>query len=176
VGRGFYRWGFNSFFPVYVIALAGLSKSQVGILVSGYMISGTLLQYPCGFIVDRFHKNRPELLAAGGTAAAVLMLMVPFFSSMFWLSVLVILMGVVSALPRATTVAIRTERGRIFGMGSVSGVYITGISAGQILGPIGFGAISDAMSIPVAFYIGGLSGLVATGIGYYWLRQKSRKA
>lgn len=172
LGRGFYRWGFNTFFPVYVIALAGLSKSQVGFLVSSYMVASTLLQYPCGRLTDRYYKYRPELIGIGGTIAALLMLMVPFFKSMTGLVVLVISMGVVSALPRATTVAIRTERGRKFGMGAVSGAYITSISAGQVLGPVGFGAISDVFSIPIAFYIGGTSGLVATVVAYRYLRFK----
>lgn len=172
VGRGFYRWGFNSFFPIYVIALAGLTKSQVGILVSGYMLAGTLLQYPCGRLADRFPKKRPELIVIGGGIAALFMFLVPVFTSMFWLVILVVLMGAVSALPRATTIAIRTERGRKFGMGAVTGVYMTGVSAGQVLGPVGFGAISDAFSIPVSFYIGGISGIVTTGLAYWYLRFK----
>lgn len=173
VGRGFYRWGFNSFFPIYVIALAGLSKSQVGVLVSGYMVAGTLLQYPCGHLADRFPKNRAELVAIGGGLAATFMFLVPLFKSMFWLVILVILMGAISALPRATTVAIRTERGRKFGMGAVTGVYMTGVSAGQVFGPIGFGAITDLLSIPASFYIGGLSGLITTGLAYWYLRFRS---
>lgn len=173
LGRGFYRWGFNSFFPIYVITLAGLSKSQVGILVSSYMVASTLLQYPCGQITDRYPKYRPEFIGIGGTIAAITMILVPFLKSMFWLTVLIILMGVFSALPRASTVAIRTERGRSYGMGAVSGAYITSISAGQVLGPIGFGAISNWLNIPTAFYIGGASGLVATGVAFWFLRWKS---
>jgi len=172
VGRGFYRWGFNSFFPIYVITLAGLSKSQVGILVSGYMVAGTALQYPCGRLADRFYHNRAELLGVGGAISAVCMFLVPLLTSMFWLVALVILMGAVSAMPRATTVAIRTERGRKLGMGAVTGVYMTGISLGQVLGPVGFGAISDLFTIPIAFYIGGITGLATTGLAYWYLRFK----
>lgn len=174
VGRGFYRWGFNSFFPIYVITLAGLSKSQVGILVSGYMVAGTALQYPCGRLADRFYNNRAELLGIGGAIAAICMFLVPVLTSMFWLVVLVLLMGAVSALPRATTVAIRTERGRDLGMGAVTGVYMTGISAGQVLGPVGFGALSDIFNIPISFYIGGFSGLLTTALAYWYLRFKSK--
>jgi len=54
----------------------------------------------------------------------------------------------------------------------VTGVYMTGISLGQVLGPVGFGAISDLFTIPIAFYIGGITGLATTGLAYWYLRFK----
>jgi MFS family permease len=170
VGRGFYRRGFNAFFPLYAVTIASLSESQVGIVLSCYMITGTLLQYPFGWLADRLIDYRAELIAIGGTVAAATMLFIPSFTFLSWLVILVIIKGIFSTFSRAPTVAVRTERGRIYGMGAVTGAAITGSSAGQVLGPIGFGAISDLFSIPASFYTGAAVGLLTTGLAYWFLR------
>ena len=169
VGRGFYRWGFNSFFPIYAVTIASLSKSQVGLIISSYMVTGTLFQYPFGSLADRFSKHRSEMVAIGGGFAAVSMLLVPTAEHMVWLIILVVIMGIFSAVSRASTVAIRTERGRYYGQGAVTGVFTAGFSAGQVLGPVGFGIISQILNIPASFYIGALVGLLTTGMAYWYL-------
>lgn len=175
VGRGFYRWGFNSFFPIYAVTMATLSKSQVGLVISSYMITGTLLQYPFGRLADRMAKHRAELVAVGGGIAAVTTFIVPLITQMSWLVVLVIIMGIFSALSRASTVAIRTEQGRIHGMGAVTGAFTAGFSAGQVLGPVGFGAITDVWSIPASFYVGAFVGLLTTGLAFWYLWKQTEQ-
>jgi multidrug resistance protein len=172
IGRGFYRRGFNAFFPLYAVTMASLSESQVGIVLSCYMITGTLLQYPFGWLADRLADYRAELIAIGGTIAAATMLFIPSFTFLSWLVILVIIKGIFSTFSRAPTVAVRTERGRIYGMGAVTGVAITGGSVGQILGPIGFGVIPDLFSIPASFYTGAAVGLLTTGLAYWFLHNK----
>jgi len=173
VGRGFYRWGFNSFFPIYAVSIASLSHSQVGLIITSYMITGTLLQYPFGRLADRIAEHRAELVALGGGMAALTTLAVPLIRQMVWLVLLVVVMGIFSAISRASTVAIRTERGRVHGMGAVTGVYTAGFSTGQVMGPLGFGVISDIWNIPISFYIGGLAGLLTTGLAYWYLYHES---
>jgi len=175
VGRGFYRWGFNSFFPIYAMTMATLSKSQVGLVISSYMITGTLLQYPFGRLADRLPKRRATLVAVGGGIAAITTFIVPLITQMSWLVVLVIIMGIFSALSRASTVAIRTEQGRIHGMGAVTGAFTAGFSAGQVLGPVGFGVITDVWSIPASFYVGAFVGLLTTGLAFWYLWKKSEQ-
>jgi DHA1 family multidrug resistance protein-like MFS transporter len=171
VGRGFYRWGFNSFFPIYAITIASFSKSQVGIVITSYMVTGALFQYPSGRLADSFPGRRGALITIGGCLSAATMFVVPFLQQLIWLIVLVIGLGIFSALARASTVAIRTERGRLHGMGAVTGVYMSSFSAGQVLGPVGFGAIAGAWNISVAFYIGGAAGLITSGIAFWYLHR-----
>ncbi|HKK44227.1 MAG TPA: MFS transporter, partial [Balneolaceae bacterium] len=80
-----------------------------------------------------------------------------------------------SAISRATTVAIRTEQGRYHGMGAVTGVYTAGFSAGQVLGPVGFGVITDVWSIPASFYVGAFVGVVTTGIAFWYLWRQAKQ-
>jgi MFS family permease len=84
--------------------------------------------------------------------------------------ILAISMGAFSSLSRASALTIRTERGRIYGMGSVTGAFTTSLSLGQVLGPILFGVIADIYSIPVAFLLGGLVGLTGTIVSYIFFK------
>jgi MFS family permease len=84
--------------------------------------------------------------------------------------ILAISMGAFSSLSRASVLKIRTERGRIYGMGSVTGAFTTSLSIGQVLGPILFGVIADIYSIPVAFLVGGLVGLTGTIVSCIFLK------
>ncbi len=168
--RGFYRWGFNSFFPVFAVGVATLSKTQVGLILSGYMAVGGILQYPMGRLVDRYPQHRAHLVALGGTLAALSMLIVPTEQSFWPLVALVMGMGAFSAVSRAPSVAIRTERGRVYGMGAVTGAFTMSLSAGQVVGPVVFGFIKDVMGIRAAFFLGGGVGLLGTATAYLFLR------
>ncbi|HYW35390.1 MAG TPA: MFS transporter [Balneolaceae bacterium] len=169
-GRGFYRRGFNAFFPIYAVTIASLSQSQVGLILSCYMLTGLLLQYPFGWLSDRIMAYRPELVGIGGLFAGLTMFVFPSLRLLSGLIILVIIKGIFSTFSRAPTVAIRTERGRHFGMGAVTGVSITAMSVGQILGPVGFGAMSDLFNIKAAFYFGGFAALLTTALAYWYLR------
>ncbi len=68
---------------------------------------------------------------------------------------------------------IRTERGRVFGMGAANGAFTTSLSAGQVLGPLAFGVIADMSNIPTAFLIGGLFGLVGTVASFMFFRSET---
>ena len=72
-----------------------------------------------------------------------------------------------------SAVAIRTERGRVYGMGSTTGAFTSSISLGQVLGPIVFGLIADVLNIPAAFLFGGLLGLAGTIASYFFLKTKT---
>ncbi|MFB6184144.1 MAG: MFS transporter [Haloarculaceae archaeon] len=168
--RGFYRWGFNSFFPVYAVTVVALSRTTVGLVLSGYMLAGGVLQYPLGRLADRYHVYRPEFVVVGGLLSAVLMFAVPSTRTVLALLALVVGMGVFSAVSRASAVAIRTERGRVHGMGTVTGAFTTSISVGQVFGPVTFGAVVDYLDLRSAFYLGGVVGLVGTIAAYWFLR------
>ena len=99
------------------------------------------------------------------------MFVLPSTMSLLPLVALTIGMGVSSAIARSASVAIRTERGRVQGMGVVTGAFTTSLSVGQVLGTVTFGAVVDVFSIRWAFYLGGLVGLVGTAGAYLYLRR-----
>jgi len=173
--RGFYRWGFNTFFPVLATMSMALSKTQVGIVLSFYMVAGAIIQYPAGLLADRFIGHRREILFSGAVLSPVMMFLVPLTSNFYLLVLITLMMGLFSAIGRASAIAIRTERGRVHGMGVVTGAFTTSMSAGQVIGPLAFGAIADLMKLTDAFYVGGVIGLVGSVSSYLLLRRKTPK-
>ena len=160
--RGFYRWGFNTFFPLLSIKAEKMSPANIGLVLSVYMLFGSIMQYPFGLIADKFPSQKVNLILTGGSCSALSMCAVAYSHSMSMFVILAISMGAFSSVSRASALAIRTERGRIYGMGSVTGAFTTSLSVGQVLGPILFGVIADISSIPMAFLVGGLVGLTGT--------------
>ncbi len=168
--RGFYRWGFNTFFPLLAVQAAGMTLTQVGLILSLYMLSGSVLQYPFGWLADRRPSWKIGLILVGGGASALSMCAVAAGRSFLVYVVLTLSMGIFSAISRASAIAIRTERGRIHGMGATTGAFTTSFSLGQVLGPIAFGAVADVASIPAAFLLGGIVGLAGTAGGVALLK------
>jgi MFS transporter, DHA1 family, multidrug resistance protein len=168
--RGFYRWGFNTFFPLLAIKAEKMSPANIGLVLSVYMLFGSIMQYPFGLMADKFPSQKVNLILMGGSCSALSMCAVAYSHSMSMFVILAISMGAFSSVSRASALAIRTERGRIYGMGSVAGVFTTSLSVGQVLGPILFGVIADISSIPVAFLVGGLVGLTGTIFSYFFFK------
>jgi len=170
--RGFYRWGFNTFFPLLAVKAASMSMTGVGIILSVYMLTGAVTQFPFGLVADRYPSRKLTLILTGGGVSALAMCAVALGRSMTAYIVLTLVMGIASSVSRAAAIAIRTERGRIYGQGAATGAFATSFSLGQVLGPIAFGAIADVASIPVAFVVGGAIGLVGTLGGVALLRER----
>ncbi len=169
--RGFYRWGFNTFFPLLAIGIAHMSLVNVGLVLSLYMLFGSIMQYPFGLVVDRYPSQKINIILLGGICSALSMCAVAYAHTMPMFVIMAISMSIFSAFARASAIAIRTERGRIFGMGSTTGAFTTSLSFGQVLGPVLFGVIVDVASIPVAFLVGGLVGLIGTIASYFLLKR-----
>jgi DHA1 family multidrug resistance protein-like MFS transporter len=170
VTRGFYRWGFNTFFPLLAVKAEKMSPANIGLVLSFYMLFGSIMQYPFGLMADKFPSQKVNLILMGGICSALSMCAVAYSHSMLMFVILAISMGAFSSVSRASALAIRTERGRIYGMGSATGAFTTSLSVGQVLGPILFGVIADISSIPVAFLVGGLVGLTGTIASYIFFK------
>jgi DHA1 family multidrug resistance protein-like MFS transporter len=173
VTRGFYRWGFNTFFPLIAVRAEKLSPADIGLVLSVYMLFGSIMQYPFGLVADKFPSQKVNLILLGGACSALSMCAVAYSHSMLMFVVLAMSMGGFSSVSRASAIAIRTERGRIYGMGSATGAFTTSLSLGQVLGPILFGVAADISSIPVAFLVGGLVGLAGTIVSVIFFKSST---
>jgi MFS family permease len=171
--RGLYRWGFNTFFPVLAVKAAGLSVTSIGIILSVYMFSGSIIQYPFGLLVDKYPRLKINLILFGGLVAAVPMCVFGQFRSMKMYFILTLIMGVFSSISRASGIAIRTERGRIYGMGAATGAFTASLSFGQVIGPIVFGIFADAFGISTAFLFGGIIGIIGAVAATIFLKAKT---
>jgi len=160
--RGVWRQGFNAFWPLLGASL-GHGEAAIGSILTAYLVAQALTQIPCGYLADKYPRVRQ--IAAGGLLAPAALFVVPSIAgsipSMLGMGVM---MGTASALGRASVVAIRTQSGRLHGMGVLIGTQSSGFAAGQALGPVLAGVAFDLGGLSAPMYLGGSLGLVGAVI------------
>lgn len=169
VTRGFWRQGFTAFYPLFAVSLAGFGEASVGLVLFAYMLAGGILQIPFGWLADRL--PRVPMILAGSLGAPALLFAVPFARSLTGILLLSFGMGAMSALSRASVLAIRTELGRTHGMGTVAGLQSSAIAVGRMIGPLASGLVADLAGVAAVFPLGGGIGLLGTGLVWLWLRR-----
>ena len=155
--RGLWRQSFNSFWPLLADHY-GHSESAIGLVLTGYLVGEGLFQIPFGYLADRF-RRLPQI-AVGGLLSPLPMFFVPLVRSLEGVVALSVLMGVGSALGRASVLAIRTQLGRSHGMGTLAGIQNSAFAIGQMLGPISAGVVFDAFGMESPMYFGASLGVV----------------
>ena len=170
--RGFWRQGFNTFYPLLAVSLAGWGEASVGMVLSVYMLGGGLLQVPFGFLADRFPRF-PQIVL-GSILAPLLLLAVPFVRQLWLVGLITFAIGALSALSRASVLALRTELGRTHGMGTLAGLHGSAFACGQMLGPPLWGVVADGVGLTAAFPFGSGVGLLGTAFVIFWFRRWRR--
>jgi len=171
--RGFWRQGFNTFYPLFAVAASGLGEASIGLVLTTYMLGGGLLQIPFGLLADRYARF-PQIVL-GSTLAPLLLLAVPFVRHVWTIILITFAMGALSALSRASVLAIRTELGRTHGMGTLAGLQGGSFAVGQMLGPLVCGVIADFLGVSAVFPFGCGIGLLGTGFVVAWLTRWSHR-
>ena len=170
--RGFWRQGFNTFYPLFAVSMLGWSASDVGYIMSGYFIAGGLFQIPFGFLADRWPRN-PQIIL-GSFAAPLMLLLIPFMRSFAGVMAVVFSIGMLSAFSRASILAIRTELGRTHGMATLAGLHGSAFASGQMIGPVVCGAVVDVFGLSAVFPFGSLIGGLGSFAVILWLRRAAR--
>lgn len=170
--RGFWRQGFNTFYPLFAVSMLGWSASEVGYIMSGYFIAGGLFQIPFGFLADRWPRH-PQIIL-GSFAAPLMLLLIPFMRSFAGVMVVVFSIGMLSAFSRASILAIRTELGRTHGMATLAGLHGSAFASGQMIGPVVCGVVVDVFGLSAVFPFGSLVGGLGSLAVIVWLRRAAR--
>jgi MFS family permease len=167
--RGFWRQGFNTFYPLFAVTALGWSASRVGYIMSAYFIAGGVLQIPFGFLADRWPRQ-PQIVL-GSLFAPLLLLAIPWVHSTIGVVAVVFAIGAFSAFSRASILAIRTELGRTHGMATLAGLHGSAFASGQMIGPVVSGAVVDVFGLQAAFPFGSLIGILGSIGVIFWLRR-----
>ncbi len=170
--RGFWRQGFNTFYPLFAVSILGWSASQVGYIMSAYFIAGGLFQIPFGFLADRWSRY-PQIIL-GSFAAPLLLLLIPFVRSFTGVMAVVFSIGMLSAFSRASILAIRTELGRSHGMATLAGLHGSAFASGQMIGPVVCGAVVDTLGLGAVFPFGSLIGVLGSVGVILWLKRAAK--
>ncbi|HAF70953.1 MAG: Major facilitator superfamily MFS_1 [Acetothermia bacterium 64_32] len=160
--RGFWRQGFNAFWPLLGAAF-GHGEAALGSVLTAYLFAQAALQIPFGYLADRFPRL-PQIVVGGALAPTVLFFVPALAASLGWELGLGVLMGAASALGRASVVAVRTAYGRVHGMGILAGIQSSAFAIGQSLGPVCAGLAYDLGGLPAPMYLGGAVGLLGTAL------------
>ena len=169
--RGFWRQGFSAFYPLFAVSMLGWNEAEIGTVLSVYFFAGGVFQIPFGHLADRYRRY-PQVLM-GSIGAPLLLVVIPFVHGMWAVVTIMFAMGALSALSRASILAIRTELGRTHGMATLAGLHGSSFALGQMGGPMAYGAISDAFGSGAVFPFGSVIGLVGSGLVAYWLRRRT---
>lgn len=169
--RGLWRQSFNSFWPV-IADRQGYTESAIGLVLTGYLVGESLFQIPFGYLADRF--PRLPQIAVGGFLSPLPLLVIPFVHKP-WVVAFSVWMGMMSALGRASLLALRTELGRSYGMGTLAGLQNSAFAGGQALGPVLAGLAFDLFGPAAALYQGALLGLAGTVVAVVLLSKAHRR-
>lgn len=155
LGRG----GIVAFLPIFG-SLAGLSLSQIGVLITINFLALILLAPLGGLVADR--TNRRTVTMYGNIIFSGLLAVIPFSNSFGQLATVLVIQGISGAIVMATAAALTVEEGRKYGMGSTMSIFMLAMGIGLAVGPIISGVIADFFNIESVFYFGAATGLIGT--------------
>jgi MFS family permease len=138
-----------SFLPVFGI-LKGLPQDQAALLVTAFVGGPILLQYPVGWLSDRFNKGR--VLVGCSIVTAISLGTIPLLISSPWIWVDLALAGSASAGLYTLALAILGEKFSgldiLIGTSAFSAIY----GAGLLVGSIACGLVMKTLGADAMFY------------------------
>lgn len=165
LGRGF----MISFLAIYGVLRLDLSLSQVGVILTIYLLLMAVLQGPFGRLADRI--SRVKMVIWGSTISMAALVLIPFTTGFWDLLLINIVNGLGNSMAMPAATAINTNVGRKLGMGNLMGLFNTAMSVGMIFGPLTAGVVYDVLDIDWVFWSGGMIMLFGTFIFYGMMRR-----
>lgn len=140
-----------AFLPLLMKQYMTASGTEIGMVIAIRTFVNALLQMPFGSLADRWNKN--GLLLVGSIIISIGMLAVPLAGSFTTFLLLFAFIGFGEAVSWPALGALAAREGKIYGHGSMMGVFNMAINAGLFIGAMGVGAMVDLLGIEWAFYI-----------------------
>ncbi|UCG83127.1 MAG: MFS transporter [Dehalococcoidia bacterium] len=165
-----------AFLGIYMTSTLDTSLTLVGIAMSVRALQNGALAYPFGWLADRV--NRVVLASLGLMVMASGTLSIPWIGTVALLMGIFVVMGTFESMAIPSINAITVNRGRIYGMGSVMGVFNTAMSLGLVAGSLAGGAIEDSFGIEWVFRYAAMLGFVGIVLFNVFMRSgaaESRK-
>ncbi len=158
------------FLPLLMTRFMDAGGFEIGLVLASRTLINAVLQGPMGKYADS--HNKVALSTGGALAVVAVMVVVPSAGSMTQLIVLYMVMGLFEAVLWPAISALAVEEGRIYGMGSMMGVFNMAMSVGIFGGSIVSGLSVDAWGLGAAFYVGAVLFGIGTIAGW-WLMTRS---
>ncbi len=149
-----------AFLPLLMHRMFAASGTQIGMVIACRTLVNAALQTPCGRLADRHDKVR--LLRIGCTIIAAVICLVPLAADFRALLVLFIILGMGEAMIWPALGAMAAEEGRIYGQGTMMGVFNLAMSCGVFLGAMAAGSGADFLGLHWSFPLIGAVVLATT--------------
>jgi DHA1 family multidrug resistance protein-like MFS transporter len=143
-------------------AFIGLSKTHMGTIISVFVVTAAIVQYPAGMLADRYNKY--GIVFIGEIVAILSFAFFPIVRSFEQLMMVGVVAGLAGGMAMPSMLAINAEIGREYGMASMMGLVDAAMGFGMLFGSLTSGVVMDAAGVEAVFYYGicaGIAGLVA---------------
>ncbi len=157
-----------AFLPLLMYQRFPTTGTMIGLVIAGRTLTNALLQTPFGRLADR--RDKVVLLTIGCMIVSLIIVLVPLAVDFRQYLGLFVVLGAGVAMLWPALGALATEEGRIFGHGTMMGVFNLSMSAGIFLGSLGTGWVMDLFGLSWAFYSAGVAVLILSLAGVAMIR------
>lgn len=151
-----------AFLPIVLSTQLGLTGTQTGMVMAASTFVVAVALRPAGLLADKV--PRKTLVVVGGTVVPLLYLMIPMMPGFSQVLLLVLGIGLFSALSQPASSALLLEEGSRFGMGSTVGTFNSVLNLGFISGPLLGVGVQESCGLPAVFTVAGILGLVTMAL------------
>jgi MFS family permease len=162
----------EAFLALYAARL-GIPAWQIGVILGAQLLSIVLLKPVMGIVSDK--AGRERVIIPGLVLAALSVLLLPVWASLFGLIVLMSVFGIGFAAVSSSTSALVADLTRNGAFGASMGVLSTIMDVGQAIGPVLTGWMIGRYGYAAAFVLLALILLFAAGVfaALAWQRRRA---
>ncbi len=157
-----------AFLPLLMHQRFTSSGTMIGMVIAGRTLTNAILQTPFGRMADR--RDKIALLILGCLIISTTIILVPLAKDFKQFLILFVVIGAGEALIWPTLGALATEEGRLFGHGTIMGVYNLAMSVGIFIGSLAAGWVMDHISLEWSFYSAGILVMSLSLVGTAMIR------
>ena len=139
------------FLPILLTDVMQASATQIGLVITSRTMVTAALQYPFGWVADRY--NRVLLTISSLFGMSIVVSLLGLSQELWHAFILFTLLGVMEAIFQPTNSAMILEGGRSHGMGTTMGIFNMAMSIGMFIGSLGAGILIDAFGMQAGFMI-----------------------
>jgi DHA1 family multidrug resistance protein-like MFS transporter len=138
-----------AFLPLLMHQKFRATGIMIGLVITARTLTNALLQVPCGRLADR--RDKVALLTMGCLVISLIMVLVPLAADFIQLLLLFIVLGAGEALIWPALGALASEEGRVYGQGTMMGLFSMAMSSGIFFGSLAAGLVMDSWGLRWSF-------------------------
>lgn len=163
-----------AFLPLLMSQWQDSSGVQIGVIIACRTLVNAVLQIPFGKVADKYNKLLIFLVSS--IFLALIILTIPLIDSFLQMATAYLLMGMAEAAIWAVLGAYASlEAKRLYGHGTMMGVFSFAMSAGVFTGAVLAGFSMDSWGIGWAYYVTGSAVLLLSLLAVVMIGMHDRK-